>query len=338
MNKNIRTRNIDLQTWLVNSITFSRIVILFFAIQFRNPFFLLFVISWAAFSDFLDGFLSRKLNCTSNFGRQFDQVADKAVTVFFFLLLYFNQEIDAWFIILFFIREMVMLPGRSFGLFSKDSNFMGKLKTVLVYFFIILIYVNMNFMFMVQHDFATIRNVFQFAIILVSFISLYQSFLFSMKYLITHYTSLMLGSGIYSAFLVRKMPGTITSLLFMGAFYCLRDIAFDIKLSICVVAFLAHFSLFKRFAKWADDQDPSIYTLDEVIALMVFWLLPFHSNLSWILGFLLFRFFDILKPLGISNLERATVFSTEMRVLADDLLAIVYTIISIYFIEKLFIL
>lgn len=338
MNNDIRTSKIDLKTWLVNSITFSRIVILLFAVQFSNPLFLLFVISWAAFSDFLDGFLSRKLSCSSNFGRQFDQVADKVVTVFFFLLLYYIQELDAWFIILFFFREMLMIPGRGMGLFSKDSNFMGKLKTVLVYFLIILIYVNMNFMFMAQNDFATFKNVFQFVIILVSFISLYQSFVFSKKYLITHYTSIMFGSGIYSAFLVRKMPGTITSLLFMAALYSFKDIAFDIKSSFCIVAFLAHFSLFKHFAKWANDQDPSIYTLDEVIALMVFWLLPFHSDLSWILGFLFFRFFDILKPFGIGNLERAKVLSSEMKVLADDLLAIVYTIISIYFIEKLFIL
>jgi len=129
VNKN--TLNIDLKTLLVNCITFSRIVILLFAMQISNPLFLLFTISWAACSDFLDGFLSRKLNCTSNFGRHFDQVADKAVTVFFFLLLYFHHEIDAWFIILFFIREIIVLPGRGLGLFSKDSNFMGKLKTLL---------------------------------------------------------------------------------------------------------------------------------------------------------------------------------------------------------------
>ena len=323
---------------MVNSITFSRIVILLFAVQFSNPLFLLFVISWAAFSDFLDGFLSRKLNCSSNFGRQFDQVADKVVTVFFFLLLYYKQELEGWFIILFFLREMLMVSGRGLDLFSKDSNFMGKSKTILVYFLIMLIYGNMNFMFMAQDEFTSYRNVLQFAIILVSFISLYQSFLYSKKYLITHYTSIMFGSGIYSAFLVRKMPGTITSLLFMGVLYCLRDIAFDIKFPLCIVAYLAHLSLFKHFAKWADDQDPSVYTLDEVIALMVFWLLPFHSDLSWVLGFIFFRFFDILKPFGISNLEKANVLSPEMKVLADDLLAIVYTIISIFFIEKLFIL
>ena len=338
MNKNIESRNIGLKTWFVNLITFSRIVILFFAMQFSNPIFLLFTISWAAFSDFLDGFLSRKLNCISNFGRQFDQIADKLVTVFFFFFLFFNQEIDAWFIILFFIREMLVLPGRGLGLFSKDSNFMGKLKTVLVYCFIILIYLNINFRFMDQHNFSALKNIFQYTIILVSFISLYQSLLNPRKKLITHYTSIMFGSGIYTSFLVKKMPGTITSLLFMVALYFFKDTAFDIKMTICVVAFLFHFGLYKSFAAWADKQDPSIYTLDEVIALFLFWLIPFHSDISWVYGFLLFRFFDIFKPLGISSIERATLLSPEMQVLADDLLAIVYTIISICLIEKLFIL
>lgn len=338
MNKKARTRNLGLKNWVVNFITFSRILIMFFAIQFRNPMFLLFSISWAAFSDFLDGFLSRKLNCISDFGRQFDQVADKIVTVFFFLLLYFNQEIDVWFIILFFLREMLVLSGRGLELFSKDSNFMGKIKTVLVYSFIIIIYININFRFINQLNFPALKNVFQLTIILVSFISLYQSFLFSKKNLITHYTSIMFGSGIYSAFLVKKMPGTITSLFFMGGLYFFKDISFDIKMSIFVFAFLSHFSLYKWFEAWADEEDPSIYTLDEVIAILFFWLCSFHSDLSWISGFLLFRFFDILKPLGINNLERTRLLSPEVKVLADDLLAIFYTIISICFIEKLFIL
>lgn len=338
MNKYIRTGSIDLYTWLVNLITFSRILILLFAIQFRNPIFLLFTITWAAFSDFLDGFLSRKLNCISNFGRQFDQLADKAVTVFFFLLLYFNEEIDSWFIIMFFIREILILPGRELGLFSKDSNFTGKLKTVLVYLFIIIIYFNLNFVFIPQLIFLAFKNVFQFTIILVSFISLYQSFLFPKKKIITHYISIMFGSGMYSAFLVKKMPGTITSLLFMIGLYLFKDIAFDFKMSIFVFAFLSHFILYKWFAAWADEQDPSNYTLDEVIAVLFFWLFPFHSNLSWVSGFLLFRFFDIFKPLGISYLERTRLLSSEVKVLADDLLAIFYTIISISLIEKPFIL
>lgn len=300
--------------------------------------FLLFSISWAAFSDFLDGFLSRKLNCVSDFGRQFDQVADKVVTVFFFLLLYFNQSIDAWFIILFFTRELLVLSGRRVEIFSKDSNFMGKLKTVLVYSFIILIYLNINFKFISLVNFPTLKNVFQLTIILVSFISLYQSFLFEKKNLISHYTSIMFGSGLYTAFLLKKMPGTMTSLLFMGGLYFFKDTAFDIKMSIFVFAFLSHFSFYGWFAAWACEEDPSIYTLDEVIALLFFWLFSFHSDLSWITGFLLFRFFDILKPLGISNLERTRLLSPQVRVLADDLLAIFYTIISICFIEKLFIL
>jgi phosphatidylglycerophosphatase A len=193
-------------------------------------------------------------------------------------------------------------------------------------------------MFIDKYDFSITKNVFQFAIILVSYISLYQSFLFSKKNFITHHASIMLGSGLYSAFLIKKMPGTITSLLFMGALYFFKDTAFNIKLSICIVAFLSHFGLYKSFAVWVDNQDPSIYTLDEVIALLVFWLIPFHADISWVLGFLLFRFFDILKPFGISNLERASLLSSEMKVLADDLLAIVYTIILIYLIEYFFVL
>jgi len=329
--------NIHPKTWFVNFITFSRIAVLFFTVHFNHPMFLLFAISWAAFSDFLDGFLSRRLNCVTKFGRQFDQVADKVVTVYFFLLLYFNQEIHLWFIILFFAREMVILPGRALGLFSKDSNVLGKLKTILVYFFIIVIYLNMNFAFVAQEVFSAFKNMVQFTIIMVSLVSLYQSLLFPKKKYITHSTALMFGSGLYSSFLVKKMPGTITSLVFMAVFYLWKDIAFDIKLSIFAVALIAHFVLYKSFARWANEDDPSNYTLDEVLALMCFWLMPFNAGVIWILGFVLFRFYDILKPLGIRNLEKASALSPAMKVLADDLLAMVYTIISIYLFEKAFV-
>lgn len=321
---------------VVNSITFSRMGILFFASQSSNSLFLLFVAIWAAFSDFLDGYLSRKLNCITDFGRQFDQLADKAVTVFFFLLLYFSKEINLWFVLLFFSREILILIGRKLGWVSKDSNFLGKLKTFLTYAFIISVYFNSSFVVVEKKNFYDFESGFQLVILFVSFLSLYQSLIFSSKKIITHRSSIFLGSGFYSSFLNKKMPGTISSLFFMGLCFLSNDISLGIKISIFITSFLLHFYLYNAYVVWAKKEDPSSYTFDEMVAVLFFWLMPFSLGLTWVFGFLFFRFFDILKPLGIRYLESAPILSPKMQVLADDLLAIIYTIILTYLFETAF--
>ena len=338
MTKISRTQNSIAKIGVVNFITFSRIGILFFAIKFSNPFFLLFVSSWAAFSDFLDGYLSRKFDCITDFGRQFDQVADKAFTIFFFLLLYSHQEIHLWFILMFFAREIMIMVGRELGWFSKHSNFLGKLKIFLVYAFIIAVYFNTSFQILGKTDLYVFKNTFEYVILLVSFLSLYQSLISPKKNTISHRFSIFLGSGFYSSFWIKKMPGTISTLFFMGLCFMFKETALDIKISIFIAASLFHFYLYKSYVDWSKKEDPSSYTLDELVAVLFFWLLPFSLPLSWVFGFLVFRFFDILKPFGIRYLERDPMLSPAMQVLADDLLAIFYTIILTYFFETAFIL
>lgn len=68
-------------------------------------------------------------------------------------------------------------------------------------------------------------------------------------------------------------------------------------------------------------QDDQRIVIDEVLGMLitVVWL-----PLEWrtiVLGFILFRFFDILKPLGIRTFDRQ---KTDWAVLVDDMIAGVY--------------
>ena len=68
--------------------------------------------------------------------------------------------------------------------------------------------------------------------------------------------------------------------------------------------------------------DPSRVVIDEIVGvwIAVLWVPDTWTN--WILGFVLFRFFDIAKPLGIRRLEK---IKGGWGVMLDDVLAGVYS-------------
>ena len=79
-------------------------------------------------------------------------------------------------------------------------------------------------------------------------------------------------------------------------------------------------------------QDPSRVVIDEVVGVWVSLLaVPLYTTGAlwpWVLGaFLLFRFFDIVKPLGVRRMES---LPGGWGVMADDLLAGVYSFIILY--------
>lgn len=65
-------------------------------------------------------------------------------------------------------------------------------------------------------------------------------------------------------------------------------------------------------------KDPSQIILDEVVGCLVtFFAIP-YSVQTWMFGFILFRLFDIFKPCGIAQVEKAP---GACGVVFDDLLA-----------------
>ncbi|MDZ7718672.1 MAG: phosphatidylglycerophosphatase A [Balneolaceae bacterium] len=78
--------------------------------------------------------------------------------------------------------------------------------------------------------------------------------------------------------------------------------------------------------------DPSQFVMDECAGQSLVFILGgfsytfFGDLFTLIFGFLLFRFFDVLKPLGIDKLQK---LPGEIGILADDLLAGVYAFICL---------
>jgi phosphatidylglycerophosphate synthase/phosphatidylglycerophosphatase A len=318
---------------IINSITFSRLLILPLVYFYPSPLFLFLSASWCGISDFLDGYLAKRLNSKSNFGIKLDQIADKIVALYFFIELFTRGQIAIWFIILFFLREGLILIGRNFGLNIVDSNSWGKLKTVFVYVFIGYVYCNNYLQFFTSLNSKWISFIFQICILAISFYSYYISLINSFKNKLNYFFIKLIASSFFTAYIFKRMPGTSSSIIVFPLFYFFQDIQFEIKITIIGLFILLHYLVCPLFSKQIGKDDPGEYTLDETIAIAFCWLPPFHSLQIWILYFVLFRFFDILKPFGIKAFEKSLNFTKATRVVGDDLIAIFYTFIIIYAIE-----
>lgn len=92
-------------------------------------------------TDIADGFIARRFNFVSNFGKLMDPLADKLTQVGTLLSLSIVQIIPVWILVIVLFKELIMIVGASF-LYGKDvivySKWYGKLSTVLFFIAIVI--------------------------------------------------------------------------------------------------------------------------------------------------------------------------------------------------------
>lgn len=100
--------------------------------------FVIFTVS--GLTDILDGFIARKFNFITNFGKLIDPLADKCTQIITLANLALKNIIPMWIIIIVILKEFIMVAGASF-LYGKElvvsSKWYGKLATVLFYIAIV---------------------------------------------------------------------------------------------------------------------------------------------------------------------------------------------------------
>ena len=101
-------------------------------------------------TDIADGFIARKFNLISNFGKLMDPLADKLTQIATLTSLVIVNIIPLWILIIVLLKEFIMIVGASF-LYGKDvvvySKWFGKLATVLFYLAIVLSLIDKQFGF-----------------------------------------------------------------------------------------------------------------------------------------------------------------------------------------------
>ena len=100
-----------------NILTVSRFFLIPFIIYFilKEQYILaLVLLVISGLTDVLDGFIARKFNFITNFGKLIDPLADKTTQIAVLLTLAFKNIIPFWIIIVVVIKEAAMIAGASF--------------------------------------------------------------------------------------------------------------------------------------------------------------------------------------------------------------------------------
>jgi len=117
-------------------------------------------------------------------------------------------------------------------------------------------------------------------------------------------------------------PGTIGSLLAFPVFFLLNPLPLWLYVLITCVLFLLGILICGRTASDMGVHDHSAIVFDEVVG-MLFTLAMVPVGWMWlVIGFLLFRIFDIWKPFPISILDRKV--PGGLGIMLDDLIAAIY--------------
>ena len=90
----------------------------------------------SGFTDVADGFIARKYNLITDFGKLMDPLADKCTQVATLIVLVAQSIVPIWILIVVIVKEILLIAGASF-LYGKDlvvsSKWYGKISTVLFY-------------------------------------------------------------------------------------------------------------------------------------------------------------------------------------------------------------
>lgn len=125
---------------ILTIIRFIFIPFIIFSIVKDNYILAIILYTLSSITDVLDGFIARKFNAISDFGKLMDPMADKFTQVSVIITFSLKGIIPFWIVSIFILKEIAMISGASF-LYGKklvvSSKWYGKLTTVLIYLAII---------------------------------------------------------------------------------------------------------------------------------------------------------------------------------------------------------
>ena len=139
---------------------------------------------------------------------------------------------------------------------------------------------------------------------------------------------------------IRFAPGTITSLIttiLLFSLFHIINLSNNVILFFLLLFFLYSFYAVAEYIKESDNKDPKEVVIDEVIgqSIPVYLYEISHGTekndqeaiFFYIYIFILFRFFDILKPFPINVFDKK--FKNSFGVILDDVIAGLYVVLTL---------
>jgi len=141
-----------------------------------------------------------------------------------------------------------------------------------------------------------------------------------------HFLALGFGSG-----LAPKAPGTFGTLAALPLYWLMMDLSLTLFIAITAIITVVGFWICDKAANDMQVHDHGAIVWDEVAGMLITMIAAPVSLLSLVIGFALFRFFDILKPWPIKLLDKHV--KGGFGIMIDDVLAGVFAAICLQLIH-----
>lgn len=144
-----------MQMNLPNKLTMLRVIlipvfllVLFLAPAPMNRYVAVIIFIVASLTDFLDGYLARKWNLVSNFGKFMDPLADKLLVMAALVSMVQLGDLASWVVIIILAREFAITGFRTLAMEANivmAASWWGKVKTTVQMLMIILVLLDLPF-------------------------------------------------------------------------------------------------------------------------------------------------------------------------------------------------
>ena len=140
-----------------------------------------------------------------------------------------------------------------------------------------------------------------------------------------HFLALGFGTG-----LAPKAPGTFGTLATLPFLYFMMPLSVAVYIAVTVVLAIVGIYLCGKTAKDSGVHDHGAIVWDEIVGYLITMIGVAFSWQSLLVGFLLFRFFDILKPWPISYIDKHV--HGGLGIMLDDVAAGLAALVCMHFI------
>jgi phosphatidylglycerophosphatase A len=143
---------------------------------------------------------------------------------------------------------------------------------------------------------------------------------------------MLIATGCYSGYLP-KAPGTWGSLVGLILFYLLHTLSLPVYLAAVAGLFVVGSFAAGEAEKILDNRDPGVVVIDEIVGMLITMIAVPVTPLAMVLGFILFRVFDIAKPFPVNFFDQR--FHGGLGIMLDDVVAGIYSLIVLQLILHL---
>ncbi len=136
----------------------------------------------------------------------------------------------------------------------------------------------------------------------------------------------IVATGLYSGKLP-KAPGTWGSLFAFIPWFFMRDLPPATYLLVVILTFIVGFLTAGTAEKLFNMPDAGQIVIDEIVGMFIALFMAPNNPIAWLLGFVYFRIFDIVKPFPVSWFDQR--IHGGIGIMMDDVIAGIYALICL---------